>query len=112
MADDIEGHKDGKKSFLDPAQFVPRWTYSLDAAMTLEVERWWLTLDRFLMLDDPTRYPLNAKTWRVWLKRFVGDLEGDAPCYQQRILATGPTLPIALTAGWLRARSSMEADLD
>lgn len=28
------------------------FTGSLDAAMTLAVEKWWLTLDRFLMSDD------------------------------------------------------------
>lgn len=34
--DEIEGHKDGKRrAALDPAQFVPRWTESIDAALRL-----------------------------------------------------------------------------
>lgn len=98
---------DAKISY--PEDRLPCPTASLDAAMMLAVEKWWLKFDRFLMSDDPTRYGPMPKTWRVWLNRYVGDLEGGGPCYQQKILATGPTPEIALTAGWLRARAATEA---
>lgn len=39
MGDEIEGHRNGKRSgFLDPTQFVPRWTASIDSAMQLVQE--------------------------------------------------------------------------
>jgi hypothetical protein len=38
--DEIEGHRGGKRiAFLDPRQFVPRWTGSIDAAFLVEIER-------------------------------------------------------------------------
>lgn len=45
--DEIEGHSGGKRcAFLDPVQFVPHWTGSLDAAVKLVPEGWFWRVGR------------------------------------------------------------------
>jgi hypothetical protein len=83
--------------------FHPHYTTSLDAAMALAPEGWWLTLDRYIVSDEP-----NQLTWRAWFNRLVGDLEGSGPAYSQKVLAPGATAALALTAAALRARAAME----
>lgn len=68
---------------------------SIDAAMATVPPGWWLTLDRYLVSDDPAP---NERTWRVWLKRLVGDLEGDGPIYQQKAFGVGATPAEAIEA--------------
>ena len=87
------------------ASLFKPYTRSLDAALTLVPEGWWLTLDRYIISDDPKP---NTRTWRIWLKRMVGDIEGDGPVGSQKLFATGATPALALTAAALRARAAME----
>ena len=45
--DEIEGWREGKRcAFLDPVQFVPRWTASLDAALELVPADWFYRVGR------------------------------------------------------------------
>lgn len=48
-ADEIEGHAlDGRaRFFLDPAQFVPRWTRHIDTAVLLVPDSYFIGLQRF-----------------------------------------------------------------
>ena len=79
---------------------VPAYTGSLDAALTLLPEGRFLTLDRYSISDKE----VDPFAWRVWIKWFVGDMDGDGPLYLQEVFATGPTLALALVAACLKAR--------
>lgn len=85
-----------------PDMLVPKYTYSLDAAVAL-VERvlpgWFLTLDRYVMDDfaDMDEGMLSEACadhrWRVWLKR--GGKKG---------FSLGPTPPLALLRALVAAK--------
>lgn len=82
MADDIEVFDaQGRRGFLDPAQFVPLWTRSIDAALTLVPE----SCDVRRFVDDPsgTGWTLSQFRGGVVLTRGVGvtaDLPALALC--------------------------------
>jgi hypothetical protein len=69
---------------------VPHYTSSIDAAMTLVLEGWWLTLDRYFISDNPKP---DSRAWRVWLNRLAGDLDGTVPVITSRSLHTARLLP-------------------
>lgn len=76
----------------------PAYTASIDAAMTLTDPESFVTIDRYVVSGKP-----EQMTWRVWIKKMVGDLDGDGPCGLQKSFSTGPTMPIALCIASLRA---------
>lgn len=82
--DEIEGHADGKRdSYLDPAQFVPCWTGSVDAAMKLVPSGWFGSI------------PVNRNA-EAWLRA-----SNDGPI----IYGKGATSAIALCAAALKAHA-------
>ena len=97
---------DETRDATDRLIIVPSYTTSIDAALTLLPEGWWLTLDRYSISDkNPDPF-----AWRVWLKRLVGDVDGDGPCGLAQFFATGSTAPLALLAAILRARQAADTE--
>lgn len=82
----------------------PAYTTSLDAAMTLVLGGWWLTLDRYSISDKAP----DPFAWRVWLRRLVGDVDGDGTSFHQEKFARATTPALALCAAALRAAAEME----
>ena len=80
---------------------------SVDEALAFVPEGWALTLDRYIVSDQPEP---NARTWRVWLKRLVGDLDGDGPCYTLKAFGTGETPAKAIHAALLDTKRFAKAD--
>lgn len=76
------------------------YTASIDAAISLVPEQWFLTLDRYSISDKPEP---NSFTWRVCLKHLHGDLEGDGPVGLAKTFATSATPAIALCIASLKA---------
>jgi hypothetical protein len=81
------------------------FTSSIDAAMTLPPSNLWLTLDRYVVSDQPEP---NTRTWRVWLKGLVGDIEGDGQCGRVEYFATGAVPSLAIAAASLKARAALQ----
>lgn len=77
------------------ADCLGNFTASLDAAMTLVPEGWFLTLDRYILSDVPQR-----GSWRVWLK-FVHPTD-----QVEKHFARCDTPALAVTAAALRTRAS------
>jgi hypothetical protein len=63
-------------------------TDTIDQAFEMVPAGWRLTLDRYIMSDDPAP---NERTWRAWLKKLAGDIDGDGPCFIHKVFATGAT---------------------
>lgn len=91
--DEIEGHQGGRRrAILDPAQFVPQWTRSVDVALRLVPEgHWWSVIDGTRMSGD--EYP-DAK-----LPFAQVGLPGNSAEYER-----GATPAIALCIASLTAR--------
>lgn len=71
---------------------------SIDEAFASVPDGWALTLDRYIISDEPEP---NPRTWRVWLKHLVGDVDGDGPCFIQKAFGTGETPAKAIAAAVL-----------
>ena len=68
---------------------------SVDQAIAEIPAGWILTLDHYLMSDEPE---LSEYTWRAWLRKLAGDLDGDGPCYVLKAFGTGKTPADAIHA--------------
>ena len=95
--DEIDCHyppKNGKpsKGYLDPAQFCPRFSASLDAAMTLVPEGWEPIID-------------CRRTVEVQLETIAVDPETLDP---RKVYATAATPALALCAAALRALATLD----
>jgi len=75
---------------------VKPYTASIDAAMTLVPEGWFLTLDRYIVSDDPAQ----RGSWRVWLK-FIHPTD-----HIEKRFARADTPATAVLSAALRARAA------
>lgn len=89
---------------------APQYTASIDAAFSMLPEDWFLTLDRYIVSDQPEPNPL---TWRVWLKHFysVDPADEDSEIRRLEVLASGVTPAHAIAAAALKARASLSSQL-
>lgn len=84
-------------------EWAKHYTASIDAALTLVPEGWWMTLDRYVISDEPEPSPM---AWRAWLRKIEGDLDGDGPVYHRKHFSPAPTPAIALCIAAMKARQS------
>lgn len=84
---------------------------TVDDAIAAIPEGWSLTLDRYVMELHFPEEP-SAHTWRVWLKRLEGDVEGDGACYLHKVFATGQTPVDAITAATAKIKLIKRVSFD
>jgi hypothetical protein len=90
--------RDNQHGAAAPCDQAPPYTHSIDAALTLVPNQWWVTIDQYIVKANA-----DPRKWRVWLK-YLGDPESDHPKLFE-VFSPSYTPALALCIAALKARA-------